>query len=341
MLDTLNVLTTAPPALTAADAVAIAGDLYGIEVNARPLTGERDRNFLLKAAGSHGSFVMKIANGDESRGAIDFQLGALARIEEEDPALPVPRVVADCTGALVAQVSLEGRSHHVCVLTYLEGEPVGSRALTPAQAAACGDILGRIDRALEGYIHPAQDRALLWDICRAAEVRDHLDEIDDPHHRRAAHAALDRAEAVMDDLARLPRQVIHNDMNPHNVLTGPDGAISGLIDFGDILRAPRINDVATAASYVVGMGEGPLGLAPQLAGAWARHMAPTARERALLAPLMGARNVLTLGISAWRAKLHPQNRRYILRNVPVAVAALERLSLVTPDEAAALLWPNG
>ena len=34
-------------------------------------------------------------------------------------------------------------------------------------------------------------------------------------------------------LASLPRQVIHNDANPENVLVNTKGVVSGFIDFGD------------------------------------------------------------------------------------------------------------
>jgi Ser/Thr protein kinase RdoA (MazF antagonist) len=46
----------------------------------------------------------------------------------------------------------------------------------------------------------------------------------------------------------MPMQAIHNDANDYNVIMGPDGQL-GLIDFGDIVRAPRIVGLATAAAY--------------------------------------------------------------------------------------------
>ena len=49
-------------------------------------------------------------------------------------------------------------------------------------------------------------------------------------------------------LRPLPTQVIHGDANPGNVLLAR-GSI-GFIDFGDSMRAPRIFDVAIAASYL-------------------------------------------------------------------------------------------
>ncbi|WP_163066531.1 phosphotransferase, partial [Acinetobacter baumannii] len=46
-------------------------------------------------------------------------------------------------------------------------------------------------------------------------------------------------------------QVVHNDFNPHNVLAGAtdDDEIAGVIDFGDMVRSPLIQDLATACAY--------------------------------------------------------------------------------------------
>ena len=49
----------------------------------------------------------------------------------------------------------------------------------------------------------------------------------------------------------LPQQVIHNDANELNVLVGPDGAVSGLIDFGDTVWSARVCGLAVAAAYAM------------------------------------------------------------------------------------------
>ena len=53
-------------------------------------------------------------------------------------------------------------------------------------------------------------------------------------------------------LRGLRRQVIHNDFNPHNVLADAvdDTRIAGVIDFGDMVHAPLVQDLATACAYL-------------------------------------------------------------------------------------------
>ena len=52
-------------------------------------------------------------------------------------------------------------------------------------------------------------------------------------------------------LAGLRHQVIHNDYHLFNVLVAQDDAsrVTGIIDFGDMIRAPLVAEVATAAAY--------------------------------------------------------------------------------------------
>jgi Ser/Thr protein kinase RdoA (MazF antagonist) len=58
-------------------------------------------------------------------------------------------------------------------------------------------------------------------------------------------------QQVQPRLGGLRHQVIHNDLNPYNVLVDPQDHITtvGLIDFGDMVQAPLINELAVACSY--------------------------------------------------------------------------------------------
>ena len=44
-------------------------------------------------------------------------------------------------------------------------------------------MLGTLDRALEGFRHPAASRELKWDIARSGWIRRHLHRLEDPARR--------------------------------------------------------------------------------------------------------------------------------------------------------------
>jgi Ser/Thr protein kinase RdoA (MazF antagonist) len=133
-------------------------------------------------------------------------------------------------------------------------------------------------------------------------------------------------------MANLPRQVIHNDVNPYNVLVDKtNGEITGIIDFGDLILAPRINDLAIALSYHVGKADGARLVRAGLAG-FRRHVQLTEAEMACLGTLVRIRLAMTVAITEWRSALRPDHAAYIKRNQPAAIAGLRRLAGLPPAE---------
>ena len=64
--------------------------------------------------------------------------------------------------------------------------------------------------------------------------------------------ALDRFDAqVAPVLGGLRAQVVHNDLGRANVLVDDRGAVSGIIDFGDMTHTALVCDLAVAIGDVV------------------------------------------------------------------------------------------
>lgn len=50
--------------------------------------------------------------------------------------------------------------------------------------------------------------------------------------------------------ASLPQQVIQNDANDHNIVVDATGdKVAGIIDFGDMVRTSRVNELAICIAY--------------------------------------------------------------------------------------------
>lgn len=338
--DITSVLATAVPAIRPAEAEELARDLYGISATAGELTGERDRNFHLKAAdGAH--YVLKISNAAEDRLVTNFQTQALLHVEAVDPGLPVPRVLRTLDGEVEHLVERPGAEPRlVRVLTYLHGQPLHAVPRTPAQRRNLGDCLARLDLALRGFFHPAAGHELMWDIKHASQVRPLLVHIPEDDRRALAERTLDAFEQnALPVLPRLRAQVIHNDLNPHNVLVRPDAPdeVAGIIDFGDMVHAPLINDLAVAAAYQTAEGDHPLASIAEFVAAYHARLPLEPAEIDVLFDLIATRMLLTVAITGWRAARYPENRTYILRNNPQAWAGLARLTELSRPEAQAYL----
>lgn len=334
-----DLLATGVPPLDAAEAERLARVHFGLAVTARPLTGERDSNFLVTDADGR-RLVLKLGNPAEERAVIDFQTRALQHARSRDPHLPLPQPVAARDGALMVDIPGPCRARVLRILSYLDGLPLPEAPRSPAQRRAIGALLARLDRALGDFTHPAADHALLWDLQQAAKVRELFSHLPPGRDHGLPRRFLDAFEEhVLPALPGLRRQVIHNDANPHNLLVARDApeVVTGLIDFGDMVRAPLVQELAVAAAYQL-LDEGhPLAGAADVVAGFAQGMALEADELAVLFDLIATRLVLIVGIGGWRAARYPDNAAYILRNNAAAWAGLERLAALTRDEARAFL----
>lgn len=212
---------------------ALLRDAWGLPVTELTLLDtERDDTFRVDHAG--GTVLAKVAHPLDGAELLDLQDAALAAAAE----LPVPRLVP--TGDGRPSRLLGGRI--VRVLTWLPGSEAGVARL-PLRAG--GDLLGRLSRALAPLEHPGADRILPWDLARVPELVDHTAD----ERLRAAIARF--AAEVSPVLAAAPQQIVHGDFHPGNVLVDDAGAITGVVDFGDVSRTARVCDVGVALGYLI------------------------------------------------------------------------------------------
>jgi 4-aminobutyrate aminotransferase-like enzyme/Ser/Thr protein kinase RdoA (MazF antagonist) len=329
-----GVLEAKAPVLTATDAARVADEVFGLRraTAADPLDSERDQNFRLDTS-ERGEFVLKIANAAEDPAVLDLQNRALQHVAQRDPELEVPRLVLTPGGETSALVTgPDGRRHLARVLTFLPGRTLGEVPHKPELLRSLGTTLARLGRALRGFFHPAAGHELLWDFKHAARLRVHLDEIRDPARRAWAAGCLDRFETrVAPVLPDLRAQVIHNDVSLHNTLVDSEGVrVAGIIDFGDLVHAPLVNDLAVTVTEVMLAAPDPIAAAAAVVNAFDRGEALRYEERALLFDLVATRLAMAVLISAWRVSRHPENREYITGDDAASWSLIEHLAEIEP-----------
>jgi hydroxylysine kinase len=327
-------LEAAPPPVGPETAQAIARHHYGIAGAAAVLSAERDCNFRLTTP--DGIVLLKISNRAEDPQAVAAQTDAMIHIADRDPGLPVPRVLTTRDGERVLRWGGPDGTLLVRMLSYLPGIPLVHTPPTAAQRTSVGTSLGRLAVALRDFVHPGSDRLFLWDITHAGELDTLLPYIADPADQDLAARFLAAFKIhALPVLPALRAQVLHNDFNPHNLLVDPavPDQLAGIIDFGDMVRAPMVNDLAIAAAYDVPDDGHPLAHAVDLVAAYHAVNPLVPEEIDVLFDLIAVRQVVSVVIGTWRAQRYPENRDYILRNSRAAWRGLRRFSSLDRAEA--------
>ncbi|HVG48235.1 MAG TPA: phosphotransferase, partial [Rubellimicrobium sp.] len=295
-----RLLDSPPPAVTPREAQDLARRLFGISGTVSPLASERDTNFRLLAQDGR-SFVLKFANSAEPPAITNFQTEALLALERGDPDLPVPKVVRATDGRCEITLAV-GRGPEVVLrlLTWVEGEPVATVGVSGGLRRDMGRTLARLGVALARFDHPAASHDLLWDIRNASRLRPMTPSIPDGEMRARVLAELDRFEAeVLPRLPGLRHQVVHNDFNHHNVVvrrSDPD-RVSGVIDFGDMVRTALAADVAVAASYLATAADDPVADVAEFLAAYHGVSPLRTEEVELMRDLIVARLVTSIAIT--------------------------------------------
>ena len=318
--------------VTADDASKVAANLYGWQASVEALTGERDKNYLLRTQ-EVGEVVLKFINPGEEAAETDLQTQVLLWLEQKHCAVVVPQALRNSKDGLVSDYAVDEQVYKVRAYTYLNGVAVAQAQMSDALQQSFGVRAAQLVIALDGFDHPALSRVLLWDVMHLNQLRDWAVEVlTDDAMGPFVFAFLDRFDAtILPALQALPQQVIHGDISKSNtVVSQADGtAIHGVLDFGDLCKAPRVVELAVTASYALDAETGDLQAAlARVVSGYESILTLSEAEKALIPDLIIARLVQRIVISEWRASHFPNNRDYILRSNAQARQLLGRLMQV-------------
>lgn len=325
------------PAFTEHDARRLAREWYGLEAAARPLPGERDRNFYLEMD-SGQAFVLKIANAAEQRATLELQNQVVDHLSARVPALTFPRVIATRSGERVVAVENAARdAHFMRLLTYVPGKVWAHvKPHTPRLLRSLGQALALVDAALQDFraSAPAALRELKWDLARAGWIRDCMHYL--PLERRALveQAFTPYETRVAPLLPGLRAGLLYNDANEHNILVSEDDpherSVISLIDYGDMAYSPLVCELAIGITYAVMGKADPIAAAAHIVAGYHQVLALGEAELEILFPLILARLCVSVTNAAYQRVAEPDNAYLTISEQP-AWALLEKLSSVSPQ----------
>jgi 4-aminobutyrate aminotransferase-like enzyme/Ser/Thr protein kinase RdoA (MazF antagonist) len=316
-----SVFDSPPPSLTDDQLHQLASAVFGLRGTIASLVSERDQNVRIDT--HDGSFVMKVAHAAEDPVALSLQESALEHLRGVDPDLPVPHVMWPGTTTW--------QDHLVRVVTHLPGTPYAHVPHSCELRRSLGTLMGRVSRAMQGFGHPGAHRPdFLWNLDHALAVEQWVSEVEGIEARTAVLAAFRHyRQRVLPRLPHLRAAVVHQDANDHNVLVLSD-AVAGLIDFGDMVHARQVNELAVTLAYALLDVDDIVAAAADVITAYTAEFPLTDDELFVLFDLVAARLAMSIVISSHRSRDFTDNDYLLVSRAP-AERLLRRLVAMRPQ----------
>ncbi len=329
-----------PPAFSDEEILDVLEDQYGLTGVLEPLAGERDQNHRLITPDGK-QLVAKVSSLYEEAAVIDFQTRALLHLEKKDPELAVPRLMRTRGGQVTTSIrDPAGRQHPVRLFGYLPGIPFDMYSPSLGGLEKIGAFQGRLSRALGDFHHPVAHHFMPWDISNGLVFNEGLFEDAGADIQAIVSRFLPHLESVtFPALSALRRQVIHNDCHSGNLLRAGEqsDALVGVIDFGDMIEAPLVQDVAVSMASFIRTEPRQLEAIASIAKGFHSVYPLEDKEFAAIYDMVILRLVLALLLIDYRLRIIDNPPAELVEEIQLILKALSRFGDLERDAVAAYL----
>ena len=220
------------------------------------------------------------------------------------------------------------------LLRWVNGDFLYAVQNTPAMLGSLGSLLAKLDLELMKEHQPAlMGRKIDWDLQHLPALRYKLELIGSKELKRTVHYfLLQFQEEVMPVLPHLRHSLIHNDANDWNILVGK-GRVNGIIDFGDMVYGPLIQELAVCLTYALFEKDDPLKWAVYVVKEYHRELPLEKRELDILYYLIAGRLCMSLLNAAASTAEDPTNE-YLGVSEQQAITLINQWLAINPARAA-------
>ena len=268
------------------------------------LNSERDINFLIKL-NSTKEYVVKISNPKESLKQLEYQDLLIKHLRSNKQLRQIyPEILHK---NILFYQDTKHRTCAVRILTYIDGNMYAKSKINNHIERSLGELLALQSKQLDSFIHNQAIRKFEWDPSNIGWVKKYINLFNGLKKNVIINAINDHEKFVKKNKKNLKHSVTHGDPNDYNIVIKND-KIVGLIDFGDSIYAPSINDLAIALSYALMQSQNLFDTLHNIVVSYNKIYPISDDDIYSLLGLIKSRLVITLVMAAKQRKKYPKNK---------------------------------
>jgi len=285
----------------------VLADFYGIqEADISELEGYDNANFKVELPGG-SRYVLKQYHPEPGLSNLfHAESLLLASLTQKFPG-QFPEPVFTVDGTLQPETK-SGDQFVYRLLKWVDGDFLYQADHTPELFKSIGSFLAKMDKELQKEFSPVvAARKIEWDLQHLLTLHERLKLISEPRIRKNVHYfLLQYNDEVLPHIPTLRHSIIHNDANDWNVLVNT-GKVTGIIDFGDMVHAPLIQELAVCLAYALFGKKDPLVWASYVLQGFHDILPLKEQELDVLYYLIAGRLCMSLLNSAYSKSVDPDN----------------------------------
>ena len=268
------------------------------------LNSERDINFRIKFD-DNKNYVVKISNPKESLSQLEYQDLLIKHLRSNRKLKQIyPQILHK---KILFYQDNKFRKCAVRVLTYIDGSMYAKSKINIDIEKSLGELLALQSKQLDNFMYSQAIRKFEWDPSEVRWVKKYIN-LFSGLKKNAINEAINQHEKfVQKNKKNLKYSVTHGDPNDYNIVV-KNKKIVGLIDFGDSIYAPSINDLAIALSYALMQSQNLFDTLHNIIGSYNKIYPINDDEIYSLLGLIKSRLVITLVMAAKQRKKYPDNK---------------------------------
>ena len=142
------------------------------------------------------------------------------------------------------------RQCYVRILSYIEGKMYAKNRHSDDLEISLGNFLGILSKELKNLGHPSSHRKFKWNPSSIDWIKSELNLFKHKKREIIEKNICEYKKFVKKNKNNLRFSITHGDPNNYNLVVHQN-KIAGLIDYGDMIFAPSINDLSISLAYAL------------------------------------------------------------------------------------------